>query len=217
MSAAYIAQMVEYYDGAKYGSDWDQVRRSYVDDDAHMKPELGRLMGKLQQTFKGRRVLELAAGGGRWTRYLAVTAESVLATDTSAQILKIGRELVPAANVQFRRCDAFELGDLAGPFDGAFHFNFINHLPYGSWPRLLEQVHGKLTPGAVVVMGGQLYRGPQSDGGDFYGERGCSNGKRYKLIDNWPEPEQVQDLIGHLARDIEFEIDCGWWVKYRVP
>ena len=91
MSAAYIAQMVEYYDRAEYGSDWDQVRRSYVDDDAHMKPELGRLMGKLQQTFKGRRVLELAAGGGRWTRYLAVTAESVLATDTSAQILKIGR------------------------------------------------------------------------------------------------------------------------------
>lgn len=217
-SHSYRRQMIEYYDGAKYSYDWDGVRQSYIDDEANLSVEQRRTIEQIQRVFSGRKVLELAAGGGRWTKHIVQTAESVLATDTSEQVLAIGRSLVKAANVRFVQSDAFDLDQLEGRFDAAFHFNFINHLSYSDWPRLVESLHRKLTRGSVVVMGGQRYRAPESDDGiDFYSDRECSDGKRYRLIDNLPDEAQVQSVIGNLVKNMEFTMDHRWWVKYTVP
>ena len=217
-SHSYRRQMIEYYDGAKYSYDWDSVRQSYIDDEGNLSVEQRRTIEQIQQVFSGRRVLELAAGGGRWTKHIAQTAESVLATDTSEQVLAIGCGLVNEANVEFVQSDAFDLGQLDERFDAAFHFNFINHVPYSDWHRLVENVHRKLTRGAVVVMGGQRYRAPESDDGiDYYSDRECSNGKRYRLIDNLPDEAQVESVIGHLVEDMEFTMDNRWWTEYTVP
>ena len=212
----YYDQMIEYYDGAKYSFDWGAVRQSYVDDYADLKPEQEPSVEYLQQTLSGRRVLEVAAGGGRWTRHIAAVAESVVATDTSDQILKIGRRLVPDANVQFLKYDAWNLDALRGTFDAAFHYNFINHVPFSDWPALLQHIHTKLEPGAVVLMGGQDFRGPVRDDLDWYSEYDCTDGKHYELVDNVPEEKQLISLIGLLAQNIEFDQHAGWWVKYSV-
>lgn len=217
-SQTYRRQMIEYYDGAKYSYDWDGVRQSYIDDEANLSVEQRRTIEQVQHVFSGRRVLELAAGGGRWTKHIAQTAKSVLATDTSEQVLAIGRSLVNEVNVKFVQSDAFDLGQLDERFDAAFHFNFINHLSYSDWPRLVESLHRKLSCGAVVVMGGQRYRAPESDDGiDFYSDRKCPNEKCYRLIDNLPDADQVQSTIGHLVNDMEFTMDNRWWAKYTVP
>lgn len=217
-SHSYRRQMIEYYDGAKYSYDWDGVRQSYIDDEANLSVEQRRTIEQIQRVFSGRRVLELAAGGGRWTKHIARTAKSVLATDTSEQVLAIGRSLVKEANVDFVQSDAFDLGQLDERFDAAFHFNFINHLAYSDWPRLVKSLHRKLSRGAVVVMGGQRYRASKSDDGiDYYSDRECSNGKRYRLIDNLPDEDQVKFVIGHLVEDMEFTMDNRWWTKYTVP
>ena len=217
-SQSYLTQMIEYYDGAKYSYDWDGVRQSYIDDEAKMTAEQSRTIEQLQHTFSGRKVLELGAGGGRWTKHIAQTAKSVLATDTSEQVLAVGRSLVEETNVNFLQCDAFDLSRIEGHFDAAFHFNFINHVSFSEWPRLLEHLHGRLDSGAVVVMGGQHYRGPDSDDGiDYYADRECSDGKRFTLIDNLPDEAQVEFVIGHLIENLEFTLDDRWWAKYCVP
>ena len=217
-SHSYRRQMIEYYDGAKYSYDWDGVRQSYIDDESSLSVEQRRTIEHIQREFSGRKVLELAAGGGRWTKHIARAAKSVLATDTSKQVLAIGRNWVKEANVDFVQSDAFDLGQLDERFDAAFHFNFINHLSYSDWPRLVKNLHRKLTHGAVVVMGGQRYRASESDDGiDYYSDRECSNGKRYRLIDNLPDEAQVQSVIGHLVENMEFTMDHRWWTKYTVP
>ena len=217
-SRSYHRQMIRYYDGPKYSFDWDDVRQSYVDDESNLTADRQRIVTELHDTFSGRNVLEIASGGGRWTAHIAQTAESVLATDTSGQVLNIGRSLVTARNVKFLQCDAFDSGKLEGSFDAAFHFNFINHVPYSDWSRLLEQIHSKLDPGSVVVMGGQLYRGSEShDGLNYHSEYDCSDGVHYKLIDNIPDEAQVASLVGHLVKDLEFSVRSGWWARYSVP
>jgi len=150
----YNQQMIAYYYGAKYGHDWEAVRQSYLRSQANVKPSLRRAMLMLQDAFRGRRVLELAAGGGQWSREIAQTAKTVLATDTSERVLEVGRSLTEEINITYRRCDAFDVSEIDGSFSGAFHFNFINHLCYTQWAGLVEHLHTKLEAGAVVVMGG---------------------------------------------------------------
>ena len=215
--SSYYREMVEYYDGAKYAFDWRAVKQAYTEAETKMGAERRATMEWLQEAFAGRRVLELACGGGAWTRHIARTASSVLATDTCGEMLRIGRELTPAANVEFGLRDAFDLAGLPRRFDAAFHFNFINHVAYEDWPRLLGGLHAVLEPGAVVVMGGQPYRGDQQDGrGNNYDWRACDSGQRYRLIDNWPDEGRVRAAVGDQAEELEYHEKQGWMARYRV-
>ncbi|NKB70535.1 MAG: methyltransferase domain-containing protein [Candidatus Latescibacteria bacterium] len=216
MPASYFAQMYEYYDGAKYNFDWDSVRKGYEKTHAQWGADVSQHMGDY---FRGRKVLELACGGGFWTRYIAATAEAVVATDIAAWTTEIGPEFAPQDNVSFFQCDARDLSPIAGQFDAAFHYNFINHVPYDDWSKVLDELHTKLTPGARVLMGGQQFRGEHQDpdSADFYSLRTCDNGKTFKLIDNIPDEERVSALLGSRGILREYDgSDGGWWVKYEV-
>jgi len=78
------------------------AQRAAEYDDVYRKPErqadLARLRELLPPLVAGRRVLEVAAGTGYWTRLLATTAAGITATDINAETLAIAaqREYSPA-------------------------------------------------------------------------------------------------------------------------
>src|SRR5689334_12009548 len=105
--------MVDYYDDlcvSAYDFDAATFAREY---DAAYHTErswLRDLALTLQNISENKRVLEVAAGHGRWTRYIARTAQSVLVTDASARMLVQARELITTDNdVQPDRCRFLKL------------------------------------------------------------------------------------------------------------
>ena len=86
------------------------------------------------------RVIELAAGTGQWTGLLAATADELLVTDASPEMLRLNRAKVgqrPLLRYEVR--DAFAL-DASHAYDVAFMGFFLSHVPRagstrsgGSW------------------------------------------------------------------------------------
>ena len=229
MADFYFEQMFEYYNGAKFNFDLDQVRAGYeemhekVASTERQNSRSVTRMQIIQDYFCDRRVLELACGGGFWTKYIAETAEYVLATDITKWAIEMAPEFVSQKNVAFLQCDARNLAEVKGIFNAAFHYNFFNYVPLGDWGALIKELHSKLSPGALVMMGGQKYRGDRRDSetGDYFDLRTCDNGQAFKLVDNIPDEQLIISLLGSRGSLKEYAFKSlnegeGWWVKYEV-
>ncbi len=68
-------------------------RRASEYEEIYQKPErqqdLAKLKILLADLLRGHRVLELACGTGYWTEVIAVTAQSIVATDISEETLAL--------------------------------------------------------------------------------------------------------------------------------
>jgi SAM-dependent methyltransferase len=110
--------------------------------------ELG-LLGPLE----GRRVLEIGAGAGQCSRWVAGRGARVVATDLSSGMVAQGLALnasSPERAVPFAQCDAVDLPFAEGAFDVVF-------TAYGAVPfvadtaRLMREVARVLRPGGRLV------------------------------------------------------------------
>src|SRR5690242_4998033 len=110
--------MVSYYDDlcvTAYDFDAVSLAREYDAAYPTERSWMRDLASALQEIARGMRVLEVADGHGRWTRYLARTAHNMLVTDASARMLVQARELIATENdvspgrCRFLKIDAFQL------------------------------------------------------------------------------------------------------------
>lgn len=99
------------------------------------------------------RVLEIAAGTGQWTGLLAESAEELLVTDASPEMLALNRAKVGEPS-KLRRdvADAFAM-KLSGRFDAVFFGFFLSHVPPDRFDRFWEAL-GRLVArrGRVVFV-----------------------------------------------------------------
>lgn len=103
-------------------------------------------------SLAGRRVLEIGAGAGQGSRWVAAQGASVVATDLSAGMIRQGRALDAQVQhaVPFAQCDALALPFGEATFDLVF-------TAYGAVPfvadsaRLMREVARVLRPGGHVV------------------------------------------------------------------
>ncbi len=115
---------------------FDKVATSY--DDSFTNTKLGRWLREItwkhfDKAFEeGSRLLELSCGTGEDAIYLAETAESILATDVSEEMLRIADEKIRAAELENKiettRLDLNRFPDLdEGMFDGVYsNFGGLN-------------------------------------------------------------------------------------------
>src|SRR5207247_3263325 len=97
--------MIEYY--SQRAAEYEEI---YQRDDPVRQGELGEIAQVIRETFKGRRVLEVACGTGFWTRVLAEVAEQVMAIDGSRSMLELARvKTGEHATVRFEEGDAYDL------------------------------------------------------------------------------------------------------------
>src|ERR1044071_6980487 len=61
----------------------------------------------LEPVVRGKQVLELACGSGRWTKYLARWTASTLAVDAAPEALQINENQISAPNVEYLHADLF--------------------------------------------------------------------------------------------------------------
>jgi ubiquinone/menaquinone biosynthesis C-methylase UbiE len=132
---------------------WDRTSRKYaraaISDQAGYERTLERTRGLLRPDDE---VLELGCGTGTTALRLAGDAQSYLATDISAEMLKIAGEKLAAAPVPglaFRTATAEALASESRRFDAVLAFNYL-HL-VRDLPGALRSIHNLLDADGLLV------------------------------------------------------------------
>jgi cyclopropane fatty-acyl-phospholipid synthase-like methyltransferase len=96
----------------------------------------------------GDRVLEIGCGTGGTAIRLAAGVTHYVATDFSAEMIRIAKAKPGPPTLRFQLAEAGELPD-GGPFDAICAFNVL-HLVQ-DLPGLLRSLHGGLAPGGQLI------------------------------------------------------------------
>ena len=149
-----MTQLTEYY-----------RHRAAEYDAVYAKPErqddLATLHRLLPPLVQGRRVLEIAAGTGYWTRTLSQSAAAITATDLNPETLDVARarDYGPAA-VTFRPRGRLRAGRGAGPVRHRVHRVLLVPHPAGRRAPLPGRPARAPGPGRSGDRAGQPVRGP---------------------------------------------------------
>lgn len=207
------------------------ARRAEVYERMYAKPErqadLRALESLLPGCFAGRRVLEIACGTGWWTPHGARDASDWLATDLNPETMTLARHKTLPACVRFQKLDAFSLVGLeAMPFDAAFAGFWWSHLSLAQLPQWLSLLHGRLVPGARVVMLDNVYVEGSStpifrvdDAGNGYQLRPLDDGSTHEVLKNFPQEadarralQQAAQIGGRAAVDVRWHVFEHYWL-----
>jgi SAM-dependent methyltransferase len=228
----YSGQMVRYYNNTSndarktHESRWARHYRKVYDTPGHWLREVALA---LQDSTRGRRVLELACGHCRWTPFMAEVAESVLAVDLAPNMLSWGKQLFhyaapEARNVEFRLADAYRPDEIEGEFDAGVVINFFQHVPIARHDEFLILLHAKLGLGAKVFLAanhfGPIFRGSlfrEEGADDTYSRRARPDGTEYDIIDNELDRRTMTMLLEPHATDMRYTKGSAyWWVSYTI-
>jgi len=217
----------------------DEMHRYYEDrvpyhdmymgysDNAAMERLLAPLVELVGEALGGRDVLEVACGTGNWTQVLSRRCRSVVATDLFEGYLELARGKDYArGNVTFRRADAYSLEGIGGGFSAAFSADWWSHMPRSRVPVFLRALHGRLGPGAKVVMLDML-RTPAlqawfshvDEGGDEVQRRELPNGREYLVVKNYPTEAELRASLGAAATGVTYVEDAAlarWALTYTL-
>jgi len=210
--------MVTYY--ARRAAEYDRVYEI-----PQWQRDLETLGTRVPAFFDGRRVFEVACGTGYWTRYAALQALSVDATDVNEDTLVIARARRYAqATVTFRRVDAYTSPTDQQTFDAGFAAFWLSHVDAGRRRDFLDAFHARLESGSPVLMfderptAGRGLRTSRTDAtGNRYEMRSLLNGERFEIIKNFYSGEQLEELFSRYGHECSYEELENFWVfSYRV-
>jgi glycosyltransferase involved in cell wall biosynthesis len=169
------------------------------------------LLWEFVQPFVGRRVLEIGAGTGLMTRYLA-TRERLVATDLDPQYVELLRRTYDGKpNVEVRQLDLARLGEAGfppGSFDTVVCANVLEHIEDDR--RALRAIHDVLAPGGQVILIVPAHR-------TLYGtiDRAIHHFRRYSRADILGKLE-AEGLTVEVARHFNTIGVLGWFLNARV-
>jgi SAM-dependent methyltransferase len=213
--------VAEYY--AARALEYD-LTAGYTDPIA--EPLRAKAKARCQKLFRNADVLEIACGTGYWTEVVAQVARTVLATDVCEGMLALARQRLAASDsVRFQVADAYSLEGVPCGFNAACAVWWWSHIPKRLLPGFLATLHGRLVPGARVLLVDQLPSAyaPKDQRIDANGDttevRQVSGGRAFRVVKNFPTRDGVSEALAGLATGIEyreFPEECSWNVSYRV-
>lgn len=221
MSAATSAQrpdrQAEYYQ--RWAPDYDQVYAK-----PERQPDLARLHELVPGLVQSRRVLEIAAGTGYWTQYLARSAASIAATDLNPGPLAIAEQRdYGDTPVRLLLADAYRLDAVPGDFDLVFCGFWWSHVRRADLSRFAAGVRARAGSGAGLILLDNRYvpgssrpitrTGPD---GDTYQQRRLRDGSEYEVVKNFPSREQLAADLAPVATDLEWTELTHYWLATCV-
>jgi demethylmenaquinone methyltransferase/2-methoxy-6-polyprenyl-1,4-benzoquinol methylase len=194
-------------------------------DKPERQQDLATMRESVPAMLAGRDVLEIACGTGWWTRLVARTARSVVATDATPQVLEIARHAMPGGSpVTFRQADAYALDDVPGRFDAALACFWWSHVPRERMQAFLRGLHARLEPGAVVVMVDNRYVEGSStpltrsdDHGNTFQSRTLQDGSAHEVLKNFPSAGELERLVAPDAQAVQLDdLPYYWVLRYEL-
>lgn len=197
-------------------------------DRVYLKPErqadLRKLEAWLPTRFAGRKVLEVAAGTGYWTQFVAPHAASMVITDGTSETLEIARQRVTGEQHVFAVADAYALPASLGQFDAALVGFWLSHVPRTRLKDFFTSLHARLLPGAQVVMLDNLYvegsnhaiSEPDTDGNTWQ-TRKLDDGSSHRVLKNFPDEQQLHAMIEGFGAQAQYrQYEFFWTFEYRA-
>jgi ubiquinone/menaquinone biosynthesis C-methylase UbiE len=212
----------------------DQVGAYYAQsaatyDNDCQKPErqhdLGIIREQVAKLMAGHVVLELACGTGYWTEVMAATADSVLATDVSAEMIARAQERkLPGDKVSFRVADSMQLPADLGDFTAVFIGFFWSHLRRDQHDAFLAQLRARVGKDVLVVMLDDVYVEGSSTTvartdleGNTYQILTAPDGTRYELPKNYPSDSALRKRLAGAVREIRItRLEYYWLLTCRL-
>lgn len=195
-------------------------------DRVYEKPErqddLRSLQAWLPDIFRSARVLEVACGTGFWTQFIAQAATSIIAVDSSPEVIAIAESRVPSGKVSFLLGDAYRLPLDKGPFNAAFAGFWFSHVPKARQREFLRGLGAAIEPGANVVLIDNLYvEGSnypvteRDSDGNTYQTRILEDGSVHRVLKNFPTETELRELTHGLGRDVAYtRFNYYWAIQY---
>jgi demethylmenaquinone methyltransferase/2-methoxy-6-polyprenyl-1,4-benzoquinol methylase len=208
------AELVDYYRrrAAEYEAIYAKPER---------QPDLSTLKKKICERLRGSRVLEIACGTGYWTHLIAGVAAQVVATDLAEEPMRIAQAKTYSNSPVFTIADAYALPDALGRFDAALAVFWWSHVPRHRIGEFLASLHGRLEPGARVVLMDNLYVAGSSTAiseidaqGNTYQLRQLADGGRIRVLKNFPSEDELRS---QLPAPMSYEaLQYYWLAEYRL-
>ena len=204
-------------------------RRAPDYDEVYTKPErqadLRQLESVLPALFTGRDVLEVAAGTGYWTGFIASTATTVTATDYNSGPLAIAlSRSYPRRNVRLQQADAFALDQLHGTCTAGFVGFWWSHIPHCDTDRFLRGLCTRLQPRSPVAIVDNRYVEGSSHpithtdaGGNTYQHRVLADGSRHRVLKNFPTAAHLRTAVAPYASSVDvLELNYYWLLTFTT-
>ena len=204
---------------------YNQRAREY--ENIYFKPErredIQTLEVELQRRLRTKDVLELACGTGYWTRVISKTARSILASDQSAETLRVAKAKA-LSNVTFVQDDAFELKNASGDFNVGFAGFWWSHIPKSRYTDFLSSFGSKLSRGASVIFIDNTYVEGSStpisrrdEAGNTFQIRQLQDGSTYEVLKNFPDDSELRESFSAYSQNLEIlRLKYFWLVEVRL-
>ena len=208
----------EFY--AKSASSHDRVY-----DKPERQDDLAEMRELVAETLSGHVVLELACGPGYWTRVIAESADSVVATDINPEMVEMAKlRALPADKVQYRVADAYDLPADLGSFTAIFIGFWWSHVQRADQERLLAQLSKKVGKDTMLVLLDDCYVEGSSDTvartdleGNTFQIRTAEDGQRYEIPKNYPSDSGLRKKLGSSVREIKItRLEYYWLLTCRL-
>jgi len=113
----------------------------------------GALYPRLHRLLPARRILEIAPGHGRWTRFLLPQCQEFVGVDLSAECVGVCRQrFVGFPSARFEVNNGLSLESATGLFDFVFSFDSLVHAEIEVFERYLPQILARLAPGGAAFL-----------------------------------------------------------------
>jgi SAM-dependent methyltransferase len=203
----------------------DYYRRRAAEYEAiYAKPErqadLAVLRERIPGKLRGARVLEIACGTGYWTQLISGVAAHVVAADLAEEPMRIAQSKQYSRRPVFSLADAYALPETLGRFDAALAVFWWSHIPRQRIAEFLASLHGRLEPGARVVLMDNLYVEGSSTAiseidahGNTYQLRRLGDGAEVRVLKNFPSEAELRS---HLPPTLKVErLEYYWLADYQ--
>ncbi len=209
-------EMKDYY--AARANEYDKI---------YAKPERQQDLRAIEQwlptKFADAEVLEVAAGTGYWTQFIAPVAKRMLALDASQETFSIAKTRAGCAGVDWVVGDAYQMPLAGQKFDAVFAGFWFSHIPLEKLPAYVKYLNGFLKPGARVIFLDNLYvegnSTPLSErdaAGNTYQTRPLADGSTHKVLKNYPTELELSDLVSSFSRQFSYTTWQYYWAfDYR--
>jgi len=201
------------------------ARRAQEYERIYAKPErqedLRTLRDVVEQTFRGKHVLEIACGTGYWTEVLTRSAASITAVDINNEVLDIAR--AKSLNAIFHRAEVYALPKFPEKFDAGLAAFWWSHIPTTRLRSFLMDFHRAFAPGATImfidnvhVEGSSTPISRTDADGNTYQIRKLDDGSTHEVLKNFPTAAELSHALDGLGHELSVDFLTYYWVlKYR--
>jgi demethylmenaquinone methyltransferase/2-methoxy-6-polyprenyl-1,4-benzoquinol methylase len=202
-----LAEQRDFYRARAPEYDQWWQRRGHYDRGPELAAEWDRQVGVIEEALEAFAasgdVLELAGGTGWWTERLARSADRLTVVDSSPETLKLNRQRVGRADIEYVTADLFSWQPQMS-YDAVFFSFWLSHVPRARFGAFWSLVRSCLAAeGRVFLIDNRTDPTPTTEIQDpyvvQYGPdlhlRKLSDGSEYRVVKIMYETEELTSLL----------------------